>query len=72
MPSDIKTITKRMINELACGTPNYLQKYVVKYETAEFRTDFDRRAFSGTGDLIVDQTLKRYWGKTLFYNIGVL
>lgn len=72
VPSDIKTITKRMINELACGTPNYLQKYVVKYETAEFRTDFDRRAFSGTGDLIVDQTLKRYWGKTLFYNIGVL
>ena len=72
VPSDIKTITKRMINELACGTPNYLQKYVVKYETDEFRTDFDRRAFSGTGDLIVDQTLKRYWGKTLFYNIGVL
>lgn len=72
VPSDIKMVMKRMINELACGTPNYLQKYVVKYETSEFRTDFDRRAFSGTGDLIVDQTLKRYWGKTLFYNIGVL
>ncbi len=72
VPSDIKTITKRMIKELSCGTPNYLQKYVVKYETAEFRTDFDRRAFAGTGDLIVDQTLKRYWGKTLFYHIGVL
>lgn len=72
VPTDIKTITKRMINELACGTPNYLQKYVVKYETDEFRTDFDKRAFSGTGDLIVDQTLKRYWGNTLFHNVGVL
>lgn len=72
VPSDIKTCMKRMINELACGTPNYLQKYVVKYETAEYRTDFDRRAFAGTGDLLIDQTLKRYWGKTLFYNIGVL
>ena len=72
VPTDIKTITKRMIKELACGTPNYLQKYVVKYETAEFRTDFDKRAFDGTGDLIVDQTLKRYWGRTLFHNIGVL
>lgn len=72
VPIDIQTIMKRMINELACGTPNYLQKYIVKYETAEYRTDFDRRAFAGTGDLIVDHTLKRYWGKTLFHNIGVL
>jgi hypothetical protein len=72
VPTDIQTITKRMVKELACGTPNYLQKYVVKYETDEFRTDFDRRAFSGTGDLIVDQTLKRYWGQTLFHNVGVL
>lgn len=72
VPNDIKTVTKRMVKELACGSPNYLQKYVVKYETAEFRTDFDRRAFNGTGDLLVDQTLSRYWGRNLFYNIGVL
>jgi hypothetical protein len=72
VPTDIKTCVKRMINELACGTPNYLQRYIVKYETDEYRTDFDRRAFAGTGDLLVDQTLKRYWGRTIFNNIGVL
>lgn len=72
VPSDIKTIMKRMINELACGTPNYLQKYVVRYQTSEFSAQFDTSAFAGTGDLLVDQTLRRYWSKTLFYNIGVL
>lgn len=72
VPSDIQTCMKRMIDQLACGTPNYLQKYVIKYETAEFRTDFDRRAFAGTGDLLVDQTLKRYWSKNLFHTVGVL
>lgn len=72
VPSDIQACVKRMIDQLACGTPNYLQKYVIKYETAEFRTDFDRRAFAGTGDLLVDQTLKRYWSKNLFHTVGVL
>jgi len=72
VPLDIQTITKRMIEQLACKTPNYLQKYIVKYETKEYRVDFDKRAFDGTGDLLVDQTLRRYWGRTIFSNIGVL
>lgn len=72
VPEDVKTIARRMIDGLACGTANYLQRYIVKYETDEYRVDFDRRAFVGTGDLVVDQTLKRYWRKTLFRNVATL
>ncbi len=72
VPSDIKQCATRIIDQLACGVPNYAQQYLKKYETDEFRIDLDPKAFSGTGDAVIDKILYRHWSRNLFHNIGVL
>ena len=72
LPQDIKEAVKLLIEDVSCNGPNYWSKYVREYETKDYRIDFHRTTFSGTGNLIVDQTLKRYWGQTLYDNVRVL
>lgn len=72
VPQDIKEATELIIEDMACGEPNYWSKYVREYETKDYRLDFHRSMFAGTGNLIVDQILQRYFGDTLYHNIRVL
>lgn len=72
VPQDIKEATTLIIKDMACGEPNYWSKYVREYETKDYRVDFHRTMFAGTGNLIVDQILQRYFGETLYSNIRVL
>ncbi len=72
VPQDIKEATELIIEDMACGAPNYWSKYVREYETKDYRVDFHRPMFAGTGNVIVDQTLSRYLGETLYNNIRVL
>jgi hypothetical protein len=72
VPQDIKEATSLLIDDMACGVPNYWSKYVREYETKDFRVDFQRTMFAGTGNVIVDQILHRYLGDTLYDNIRVL
>lgn len=72
VPQDIKEATSYLIEDMACGVPNYWSKYVREYETKDFRADFQRSMFDGTGNLLVDQILLRYFGDTLYDNIRVL
>ena len=72
VPQDIKEATQLLIDDMACGAPNYLNKYVREYETKDYRIDIHRPAFAGTGNLIVDQTLEKYKGDTLYDGVRVL
>lgn len=72
VPQDIKEATTILVEDMACGAPNYWAKYVREYETKDYRVDFHRPSFSGTGNVIVDQILFRYIGDTLYNNIRVL
>lgn len=72
VPQDIKEATQLIIEDIACGAPNYWSKYVREYETKDYRVDFHRPSFAGTGNVIVDQILHRYLGETLYNNIRVL
>jgi len=72
VPQDIKEATQLLIDDMACGAPNYLNKYVREYETKDYRIDIHRPAFAGTGNLIVDQTLEKYKGETLYDGMRVL
>lgn len=72
VPQDIKEATELIIEDMACGAPNYWSKYVRMYETKDFKVDFQRSMFAGTGNVIVDQILHRYLGDTLYNNIRVL
>ena len=72
VPQDIKEATQLLIDDMACGAPNYLNKYVREYETKDYRIDIHRPAFAGTGNLIVDQILAKYLGDTLYNGVRVL
>jgi hypothetical protein len=72
VPQDIQDATLLLIEDMACMTPNYLNKYVREYETKDFRVDIHRPAFAGTGNLMVDQVLQKYIGDTLYDNVRVL
>lgn len=72
VPQDIKEATSLIVDDMACGAPNYWVKYVRTYETKDYKVDFHRPSFSGTGNVIVDQILFRYIGDTLYNNIRVL
>jgi len=72
VPQDIQEAASLIIEDMACGVPNYWSKYVREYETKDYRVDFHRPSFAGTGNVIVDQILHRYIGETLYNNIRVL
>ena len=72
VPQDIKEAATLIVEDMACGAPNYWSKYVREYETKDYRVDFHRPSFAGTGNVIVDQILHRYIGETLYNNIRVL
>ncbi len=72
VPQDIKEAMNLIVDDMACGAPNYWVKYVRTYETKDYTVDFHRPSFAGTGNVIVDQILARYLGDTLYNNIRVL
>ena len=72
VPQDIQEASQLLIDDLACLSPSYLNKYVREYETKDFRVDIHRPGFAGTGNLLVDQILQKYLGDTLYNGIRVL
>ena len=72
VPQDIQEATQLLIDDIVCQSPNYLNRYIREYETKDYRIDIHRPAFAGTGNLIVDQTLQKYLGDTLYDGVRVL
>jgi hypothetical protein len=70
VPSDIKRATELLIHDIDCGRLDYYKRYIGSYNTDQFRIQFDKALFSGTGNLIVDKILSKYEKPINF--VGVL
>jgi len=70
VPQDIKRATELLIHDIDCGKLDYYKRYVGSYNTDQFRIQFDKAVFEGTGNLIVDKILDKYRKPIEF--VGVL
>lgn len=60
VPSDIVKATQLLVTDIECGKLEYYKRYVTSYNTDQFKLQFDRAAFQGTGNLLVDKILSKY------------
>ena len=60
VPSDIARATTLLIDDIKCGRIDYYQRYITSYNTDQFRLQFDKRMFEGTGNVVVDKILSKY------------
>jgi hypothetical protein len=60
VPADIEYATKLLIEDLKCGKLDYYKRYVTAYNTDQFRIQFDKTMFNGTGNFLVDKILEKY------------
>ena len=60
VPSDIVKATELLVNDIECGKLEYYKRYVTSYNTDQFKIQFDKGSFEGTGNLIVDKILSKY------------
>ena len=70
VPQDIKRATELLIHDIDCGKLDYYKRYIGSYNTDQFRIQFDKAVFEGTGNLIVDKILDKYRKPIEF--VGVL
>lgn len=60
IPSDVRDAVKMMIDDIACGKMDHYKAYVTKYETDQFKLEYDPSKFFGTGNILVDIILDKY------------
>ena len=60
VPPDIARATELLVEDLACGKLEYYKRYATNYNTDQFRIQFDRSMFEGTGNIIVDKILSKH------------
>lgn len=60
IPADIEYATSVLIEDLKCGKLDYYKRYVESYNTDQFRLQFNKKLFDGTGNLIVDKIIDKY------------
>jgi hypothetical protein len=60
VPSDIARAATLLIDDIKCGRIDYYQRYITSYNTDQFRLQFDKRMFEGTGNIVVDKILSKY------------
>ena len=60
VPFDIREATLMLMDDIKCGKLDYFKRYASAYNTDQFRIQFDKSLFGGTGNLIVDKILERY------------
>jgi len=70
VPADIAYATNLLIEDLKCGKLDYYKRYVTSYNTDQFRIQFDKMMFDGTGNMIVDKILEKY--KKNITKIGII
>lgn len=70
VPYDIQDATKMLIEDIKCGKLDYYKRYVKNYSTDQFKIEYDKEIFSGTGNIIVDKILSNYTNKIT--RIGIL
>ena len=70
VPSDIVRATEMLVHDIECGKLDYYKRFISSYNTDQFRIQFDKGLFEGTGNIIVDKILSKY-SKSIT-KIGVL
>jgi hypothetical protein len=70
IPSDIVRATEMLVHDLECGKLDYYKRFISSYNTDQYRIQFDKGLFEGTGNIIVDKILSKY-AKSIT-KIGVL
>jgi hypothetical protein len=60
VPSDIVRATEMLIHDIECGKLDYYKRFVTSYNTDQYRIQFDKGIFQGTGNIIVDKILSKY------------
>jgi hypothetical protein len=70
VPSDIVKATEMLIHDLECGKLDYYKRFISSYNTDQYRIQFDKGLFEGTGNIIVDKILSKY--RKSITSIGVL
>ena len=60
VPSDITRATEMLIHDLECGKLDYYKRFISSYNTDQYRIQFDKGLFEGTGNIIVDKILSKY------------
>jgi hypothetical protein len=70
VPSDIVRATEMLIHDIECGKLDYYKRFISSYNTDQYRIQFDKGLFEGTGNIIVDKILSKY-AKSIT-KIGVL
>lgn len=60
IPSDIKDAALLLAELFSCDEASWRDRYIKSVTAADWRFDFDGRAFSGTGSVTVDQLLSKY------------
>ena len=61
IPGDIVKATELLVEDLACGKLEYYKRYATMYSTDQFRIQFDPHMFEGTGNIVVDKILSKYF-----------
>ena len=60
VPSDIVRAVSLLITDIECGQLDYYKRYVTAYNTDQYKLQFDKRSFEGTGNILVDKILSKY------------
>lgn len=60
VPTDIVRAAEMLIDDIACGKLDYVERYMKSYQTDQFKIGFDNRVFEGTGNFVVDKILSNY------------
>ena len=60
VPSDVEYATKTLMEDIKCGKLDYYNRFVTSYNTDQFKIQFDKSMFGGTGNLLVDKILDKY------------
>lgn len=60
IPGDVVRATELLIEDIACGKLDYVERYMKSYQTDQFKIGFDNRVFEGTGNFVVDKILSNY------------
>lgn len=60
VPSDVARATEMLVHDLECGKLDYYKRFISSYNTDQYRIQFDKGLFEGTGNIIVDKILAKY------------
>lgn len=60
VPSEIARAAELLVDDIACGKLEYIERYIKDYQTDQYKIKFDGRVFEGTGNMIVDKILSKY------------